>query len=150
MRMLMINFLALFVLIFNALSQDTTSVNNNFGDLTLVITGFENNDGSVRVALSDSKEDYKAEGKAYRTAIESIQKMSAQCKFTLLPFGTYAIKTYHDENGNGELDTNFLGIPSENYGFSNNAKGSFGPASWEDAQFIFDKDSMVVEINLDE
>lgn len=49
--------------------------------------------------------------------------------------GTYAIKIFHDVNGNGKLDTNFLGIPTEPYGFSNNAMGAFGPPSFEEASF---------------
>ena len=52
-----------------------------------------------------------------------------------LPYGKYAIAVYHDKNVNGELDSNLLGIPKEAYGFSNNARGRFGPASWKDAHF---------------
>jgi len=130
-------------------SQDSTKFNPHYGILTLNITGFENNEGSVKVALSNSKDDYTTKGKAFRVAIVLINEKEAQYIFEGLPYGIYAIKTFHDENNNGELDTNFLGIPSENYGFSNNAKGSFGPASWEDAQFKFDKDSMTTEINID-
>ena len=42
---------------------------------------------------------------------------------------------YHDENGNGKLDTNFLGIPSEGVAASNDAKGTMGPPSYEKAKF---------------
>jgi uncharacterized protein (DUF2141 family) len=141
----------LILVVFTAkhLAQNSSEVSVKQGELTLNITGFENDDGTVKIALSNSKEDYTKKGKAYRAESAPIQNKSAQWKFEDLPFGTYAIKIFHDVNNNGELDTNFLGIPSENYGFSNNATGSFGPASWEDALFNFDKDSMVVEINMD-
>jgi len=48
--------------------------------------------------------------------------------------GQYAIKVFHDENANGELDINFLGIPKESYGFSNHARGRFGPPPFAEAR----------------
>ena len=56
-------------------------------------------------------------------------------EFATLPAGDYAIRFYHDVDGDGELDTNLMGIPSEPFGFSNNARGNFGPASWADSVF---------------
>lgn len=49
--------------------------------------------------------------------------------------GTYAIKAFHDVDRNGKLDTNFMGIPKEPYGFSNDAMGTFGPPSFDQASF---------------
>jgi uncharacterized protein (DUF2141 family) len=66
-----------------------------------------------------------------------------------LPFGDYAIKFYHDENGDNACNTNFLGIPSEGYGFSNNAKAFFGLPSFDKAKFTFDSTGMVVMIRPD-
>lgn len=54
--------------------------------------------------------------------------------FEGLKAGIYAISIFHDENDNGKLDTNFIGIPTEPYGFSNNAKGMFGPPDFKDCQ----------------
>ena len=47
---------------------------------------------------------------------------SAICQFNDIPPGTYAIAVFHDENANGKLDKNFLGIPCEGYGASNNVR----------------------------
>ena len=55
--------------------------------------------------------------------------------FNNLPNGTYAIKVFHDVNDNGVLDTNWLGIPTEPYGFSKDAMGTFGPPSFQQASF---------------
>lgn len=55
--------------------------------------------------------------------------------FTNVPDGTYAVSLFHDEDENGELTTNFLGIPKERYGASNNAPANFGPPKWKDAKF---------------
>ena len=52
-----------------------------------------------------------------------------------VPDGTYAVSFVHDKNSNGKMDKNFMGIPKEDYGCSNNAKGFMGPPKWEDAKF---------------
>ena len=59
------------------------------------------------------------------------------CRYTFknIPKGVYAISLFHDENDNGTMDTNFVGIPKEAYGCSNNAKGFMGPPKWQDAKF---------------
>lgn len=55
--------------------------------------------------------------------------------FADIPVGDHAIKAFHDVNDNGKLDTNWMGIPTEPYGFSNNAMGTFGPPSFQQASF---------------
>ena len=64
-----------------------------------------------------------------------------------LPNGTYAIGIFVDTNYNNEMDRNFFGVPKEQYGFSNDAKGSFGPPSFKDASFTVSSE-MKLEINL--
>ena len=83
-------------------AQDSTQTKSDFGLLILNITGFDNNEGTVKIALSDSEKDYTTKGKAYRTASEKIEKNRVQYLFEILPFGKYAIKIYHDKNNNGE------------------------------------------------
>jgi len=53
--------------------------------------------------------------------------------FQGLGAGRYAVAVYQDENRNGKLDKNFLGMPTEPYGFSNDARGSMGPPSFDAA-----------------
>ena len=108
------------------------------GNLTVIIDGIENNDGKILIALNNSKEDYETKGQAFRGVTVDITNQKALFTFENICYGVYAIKTFHDENTDGELDSNFLGMPTENYGFSNDARGSFGPANWEDAKFNFD------------
>lgn len=57
--------------------------------------------------------------------------------------GTYALSVIHDENENDKLDTNFIGIPKEAFGFSNNPRIYFGPPSFEKASFELNKDSAI-------
>ncbi len=68
--------------------------------------------------------------------VEKIGKGAYRGSFEIPP-GTYAIGVYIDENENGKLDTNFFGIPKEQYGFSNNTK-AFGIPKFEAAAFAID------------
>ena len=56
------------------------------------------------------------------------------------PVGVYAVSAFHDINDNKKMDTNFLGIPKEPTGMSNNAKGFMGPPKYKDAKFKVLKD----------
>lgn len=103
---------------------------------SLKIEGFKKAKGEVRIAVFDSKESYTKDP-VYAVVIP-VEKLECTWEVTDLPYGEYAIAVYHDVNVNGKLDTNFLGIPKERYGFSNNARGRFGPAKWKDAKFSVD------------
>lgn len=118
------------------------------GNLTVVITGLENNDGEVLLALADSRDNYESKSKPYIGLKINIENREAVFLVEELPYGKYAVKVFHDENTNGELDTNFLGMPTEDYGFSNNVRGTFGPADYEDAKFSFDRHDLSIEINV--
>jgi len=62
----------------------------------------------------------------------------ARCDFEDIVPGTYAFAVIHDENMNGKLDTNSLGVPKEGYGFSNDAKTSLGAPSFSAASLLSD------------
>jgi len=62
--------------------------------------------------------------------------------------GTYAIKAFHDVDANGKLDTNFMGIPKEPYGFSNDAMGTFGPPTFQQASFAVGASSTKVKFKM--
>ena len=69
----------------------------------------------------------------------SIANNSCSITFEDVPEGIYAVSYVHDENDNGKMDTNFVGIPKEDYGCSNNAKGFMSAPKWEDAKFELSK-----------
>ena len=70
-------------------------------------------------------------------------KMGIFRKSIYLPVGVYAVSFYIDSNNNQKLDFNFFGIPTEQYGFSNNSMGFFGPPSFDQASFTIDKESKI-------
>lgn len=65
-----------------------------------------------------------------------------------VPKGTWAVLAYQDENQNDKLDRNFIGIPSENYGFSRDARGRFGPPDYEEAAIEVGDDVTVAKVKL--
>jgi uncharacterized protein (DUF2141 family) len=67
--------------------------------------------------------------------VARISAQKAVCEFPGIAPGTYAVSVYHDENSNDKLDTNFLGIPREGVGASNNARGHMGPPKFDSAKF---------------
>ncbi|OXB08110.1 hypothetical protein B0A72_00540 [Flavobacterium pectinovorum] len=113
--------------------------------LTVSISGLKNNTGVVKVGLYNSEGTFLKT--VYKSLASEIKNDKAVVTFENLPAGEYAISTYHDENNNGKLDRNAMGIPSEDYAASNNAKGFMGPPSYNDAKFVINKDSKI-EITL--
>ena len=90
--------------------------------------------GSVMVALYDSAAAYDGSaGPVAATAVSASGNVVAT--FENLPAGDYAVKAYHDVNGDGQMNTNPFGMPTEPYAFSNNARGNMGPARWDRAHF---------------
>jgi len=113
-------------------------------DLTINLKGLKSEIGPVNIGLYDVKSQWlKTPLKGGSTKI--VDGVAVIVFSDLLP-GDYAISTYHDENDNGELDSNLVGIPKEPYAFSNNARNMFGPASWDDSQFSL-KDHKTIVIN---
>ena len=110
-------------------------------NLTVSISGLKSNSGMVQVGL------FNSEGKFLKSAVKGvsseIKSNAATVTFTNIPPGEYAISVYHDKNKNGKLDTNFMGIPSEDFACSNNAKGFMGPPKYQDAKFDLIKDSKI-------
>ena len=94
--------------------------------------------GMVMVALYDSAATFNASGAGDRAvASTAISASSGRvvAAFDNLPAGDYAVKAFHDVNGDGQMNTNPFGMPTEPYAFSNNAVGNMGPARWDRAHF---------------
>ena len=119
------------------------------GSLTLVVPGLASDEGKVIIALFDSAEGFEEESAFVRSAFVEPENRGAVWTFGDLPFGEYAVRLFHDENGNEKLDTNWMGIPKEPYGFSNDARGKFGPPGYEAAKFRFDSDGLTLQVTLE-
>lgn len=114
------------------------------------VLGIRNSTGGVACALFESPEGFPREFliNATNIMIIKIRESQARCDFEDVPAGNYALAVIHDENMNGELDANWLGIPTEGYGFSRDAKGFFGAPSFDDASFPYDGRNLNLVISL--
>lgn len=104
--------------------------------LATTISGALPNKGQVIFSLFSSAENFLKQ--AVNTETKPINKLGEAAFIIQLKPGTYAVSIIYDEDSNGELNTSFLGIPTEPVGFSNDARGTFGPPSYEDASFSLD------------
>ncbi|MEJ2580792.1 MAG: DUF2141 domain-containing protein [Acidobacteriota bacterium] len=99
------------------------------------MTGFKNDEGAARVAFFlDARAWPDGDGSIFATAVVPIGDGRATAIFEEVPAGPFAVSVFHDEDGDGELDSAALGIPSEAYGFSGDARGIFGPPRFEEAR----------------
>ena len=104
--------------------------------IQLDITGIKNNTGFIQVAVYRSDTDFDMEKFSYIIAVPA--SLEVQVSIPNLEAGKYAIAVFHDENKNKKLDKNFVGIPKEGYGFSNNAVGKLGPPKFSETSFSLD------------
>jgi len=113
----------------------------NSGTLTVEFEIPKYTKGKIYVALYDSADSFLK--KPAKGTIVTVTDGKATATFENVTSGTYAVSSFYDKNGNGKLDTNFLGIPKEPTAMSNNAKGSFGPPKFKDAKFILNKNTTI-------
>nr|WP_315156725.1 DUF2141 domain-containing protein [uncultured Flavobacterium sp.] len=106
-------------------------------NLTVSVSGLKSNAGTLKVGLYNSEGTFLKS--VYKAISSEIKNNSATLTFVGIPKGEYGISAYQDENNNGKLDKNMLGIPSEDIACSNNAKGFMGPPKYNDAKFIINK-----------
>ncbi len=103
-------------------------------NITVTLSGIKDVKGIVQAGLYNSEDGYK-NGGSVRGARVEVKADTVIINYSDLPDGEYAIKLFHDVNGDGKMATNLFGIPTEPFAFSNNAVGKMGPAKWVDAKF---------------
>lgn len=133
-------------IIFGFLGALSFSYAAEAADVVLNISEAKSNKGSIIGTLWNSEEAYLDLDARQMRASAKIISGKAVMRMEGLAAGTYSIALYHDENGNDKMDTNFIGIPKEGWAFSNNAKGSFGPPSFEKTSFTVAADDVVMDI----
>ena len=107
------------------------------GILIIEITGLKDAEGDVYIAVFDSDATFLGDEAVQASTVVIADALDGDVVRTelQLPLGDYAFSAFHDQDGNGELNTNFVGMPREPIAISNNALGKFGPPKYEDAVF---------------
>jgi uncharacterized protein (DUF2141 family) len=109
-------------------------------DLTVEVTGIRSNKGEVLAGLFVDTESWLKKPLRGERVVAGERVLLV---FRDLPAGRYALTVFHDENSNGKLDSNLMGMPIEPLGFSRDAKGNMGPAKFDDAALLLDADTTV-------
>jgi uncharacterized protein (DUF2141 family) len=118
--------------------------------LRVEIDGLRNDVGVIQLALFQTEEGYpRHTERAARTATVTANATGVGAVFDDLPAGTWALAVLHDENANGRLDTNLLGVPLEGIGASRDATRRMGEPRFEDARFeLRTAEDVTVEVQL--
>lgn len=120
------------------------------GALRVEVSGLTGQSGKVYLAVYDNGDNWLGE-QSFASAVVDIDKaMAGELLIATLqlPPGDYALSLFYDANGNGELDSNFIGIPKEPVAMSNNAKGRFGPPKYRDALFSLPAEGVTQRIEM--
>jgi len=118
-------------------------------ELTVEVLGVRSNDGLVHFGLYDNPETFPTKDGRLRGARAAISQNRAVAVFKGLKPGRYAFAVFHDENGNGEFDQIFFGLPVEDFGFSNGAVAFFGPPAFADAAVSLTLKGTKITIRID-
>ncbi len=117
-------------------------------DLTVRIGGITNTDGEIRVGLHDSPDGFPRGRELLAGQSVAAEPNGVSVMFNDLAPGRYAIAAFHDQNGDAALNTNLFGLPAEPFGFSQNAIGTFGPPSFDDAAVTVGEDNLTIDMDL--
>jgi uncharacterized protein (DUF2141 family) len=117
------------------------------GSMLITIEGLRNNKGILYITLYNSPEGFPDDAvKAFAWKKLEITNYTGVFRFDNLAPGNYAFSILHDENSNGRMEKNFLGIPREGFAFSNNYSPRISSPSFRDAAFTFDGKSLSLKV----
>jgi len=117
-------------------------------DITVIVENLRSDKGDVRVALWSGPEGFTKSEAAVAETGKKAQIGRVSFRFAGLPPGRYAIASFHDENGNGDFDRTFLGLPKEGLGFSNGAWIHLGPPKFDEAAIEVKAAHQVIVVKL--
>lgn len=104
--------------------------------IEVVVTELRNEGATLNCALFSTPQGFPDPRTAIAKVTAPVVGGRAVCRFTGVPVGSLAIAAFEDRNGNGVLDTNVFGLPTEALAFSRDARGRLGPPSFEAARFV--------------
>jgi uncharacterized protein (DUF2141 family) len=115
---------------------------------TLEVSELRGRTGDLMVAVFDDPGKFPDKAPLITKIVPVVKEDKVIFIDLNLPQGNYAVSTYLDQNRNGKLDANFLGIPKELFGFSNNPRILTGPPSYQDCEIKVESDSQKSQIRL--
>ena len=133
------NYLLFILISYFNLSQTTEKF-----DLKITVTNVKSQKGIVEIGLFNDQKSFLIKGKEYKTSSKVVTDDSVVFILTDLPKDDYAVSIYHDVNSDKECNMNFLGIPKEPYGFSQNFKPKFSKPTFDDCKIELKQNQSIV------
>lgn len=120
------------------------------GQMTVEISNIRVGEGCLRLGIYDTPEAFadKDAGGPHGKVIRPLLQPTQTVVIPDLPYGRYVLALYQDCNDNGKLDTNFFGVPTEPYAFSNNPQGKWRSPSFADAVISFSPKTNRISLDL--
>jgi len=116
-------------------------------ELVVTVENIRSARGDVRLSVYASAAEWPDRSARDHDQSQPAREGSVVFRFELPP-GTYAANGFHDENGNGKFDTNFLGVPEEGYAFSNNVRPFLSAPSFEAASFTLPPEGAAIAMRM--
>ena len=149
MKNLVITIAMVFAFGITMAGENKSSIAEQSGSFTLNIEGLTSDNGLVKVLLYNNELGFPTEEQyAFINYNLDLGKDCSSATIQTLPFGSYAIYVYHDENGNEKFDKNWAGNPKEAYGYSNMQKESIVNPAFSQSLFTFSQDGQTLKIDL--
>lgn len=147
---MMARFVALFTTLVLVIFPAITFAQSRCPGIHVKILDIKNSTGVIACGLFKTSEGFPTEflHSATNIIMTKVQDAQARCDFINIPMGTYALAVIHDENMDGKLGTNLLGVPTEGYGFSNTTIDEFGAPAFSAARFHYDEQKLNLTIKL--
>lgn len=111
--------------------------------LKVKVHGLQNTNGQIELSIYNDPKVFPEVGKTYKMVRIDPKVSEIIYEFTNLPAGDYAIATFHDENNDKECNTNWIGVPTEAFAFSNDFRPFISAPDFSDCSFKVDKDSEI-------
>ena len=118
-------------------------------NLTVMVTNIKSLKGEIKIGVYNNKASFPNKEDMYKSLTLKVNRYSETFIIKDLPKGYYAVALFHDENSDGICNTNFLGIPEEAYGFSNNYRPILSVPSFNNCRInLLDNMQIVIKLIL--
>jgi uncharacterized protein (DUF2141 family) len=119
-------------------------------DLTVVVQNIQKDTGSVMMGLFSTPESFPKNVTKGMTVAAAERDATGRVTLVLrdLAPGQYAVSAFHDVDGNGRLNSNLMGMPTEPYGFSNDAQAQFAPPAFSAAAFTLPAQGLTIQLQV--
>lgn len=118
-----------------ATEEDSQTTAADAAVISVSVSNVESAEGTIDCALFSSETGFPMDASEAVGIRHDARPGTVECRFENLSAGTYAVAVSHDENGNGKTDTNFVGIPKESWGVSNNVRPKMRAPKFDEAAF---------------